>query len=508
MDKVIKLPSRQGFAESFASGTAPSSLNILDFTIPRDMGNVSLSQSYISIQSEILNDDTQPVNASVFLDVAGGEKINVPNSALVRNCYLRNEKDGLVESIRRQDTLKCGLFGILGDAEDRKNDLNTMANYNDGRGAKIYTSYYLDRVVENTDPNGTVVNSERTSRNIPRDLKIPLSDVFGCCATDSYDTNARGATDIHFETNMKHLQAQIFGGSEDTTDGFDGATKQGSMVNQNGLSAGATITTVESSLAYGDFGYTFPFYVGQKVLFSATASSGASPVDVPVVIQSIKFQDDNSATPPSSTTNKMNITFSTPAYTNATGGAVNITGILIKAKVDQTLTIQINKAELVLHTTDEPAEDVIEFSTYVSQEDNGNGLTSFNKAYVLEPEANAFMVAMANNGAILPNRTTESYRYAIDNVEQTGNRDVGVGSPMQYERLQRCLDNQLAIPFRNAHLKFYRNTETQANAYAVPVSMIAETAPITPSNKMANINIECVAGLQQLIVYSHMVKSI
>jgi hypothetical protein len=508
MDKVIKLPSRQGFAESFASGTAPTQLNILDFTIPRDMGNVSLAQSYISIQTEILNNDTQPVNASVFLDVAGGEKINVPNSALVKNCYLRNENDGLVESIRRQDTLKCGLFGMLGNAEDRKNDLNTMANYNDGRGAKIYTSYYLDRVVENTDPNGTVVDAQKTSRNIPRDLKIPLSDVFGCCATDSYDTNKYGATDIHLETNMKHLQAQIFGGAEDSTNGFDGATPQGKVVDQYGIAVGASINSVVTEIGYGDYGYTFPFFVGQKVLFTGTASGGASPTNVPVVISSIKFQTDNTTTPPATVNNKLTISFATPAYTNGVAGPVNVTDMKIKAKVDQTLTIQVNKAELVLHTTNEPADEVIEFSTYVSQEDNGNGLTSFNKAYLLEPEANAYMVAMANNGAILPNRTTESYRYAIDNVEQTGNRDVTVASPLQYERLQRCLDNQLGLPFRNAQLKFYRNTETQANAYAVPVSMIADTAPITANNKILNLNIECGAGLQQLIVYSHIVKSI
>jgi len=508
MDKVIRLPSRQGFAETFASGTAPTSLNILDFQIPRDMGNVSLAQSYISIQTEILNNDTQPVNASVYLDVANGEKINVPNSSLVRNCYLRNEKDGLVESIRRQDTLKCGLFGMLGNAEDRKNDLNTMANYNNGRGDKIFTSYYLDRVVENTNPDGSTVNTEETSRNIPRDLKIPLSDVFGVCATDAYDTNARGATDIHLETNMKNLKAQIFGGDEDTTDGFDGATKQGAMADVSALADGSSINSVTTELTYDDYGYQFPFYVGQKVLFSATNSGGANPSDVEVIISSIKYQNDNTANPPSAVDKKLTITFSTPAFTNSTGGAVDITDILLKAKVDQTLTIQVNKAELVLHTTQEPADEVIEFSTFVSQEDNGNSLTSFSKAFVLEPEANAFMVAMANNGAILPNRTTESYRYAIDNVEQTGNRDVDVNAPMQYDRLIRCLDNQLGLPFRNAQLKFYRNTETQANAYAVPVSMIADTAPITASNKMLNLNIECSAGLQQLIVYSHMVKQI
>jgi len=508
MDKVIKLPSRQGFAETFASGTAPTQLNILDFTIPRDMGNVSLSQSFISIQTEILNDSANPVNASTFLNVAGGEKINIPNSALVRNCYLRNEKDGLVESIRRQDTLKCGLFGMLGNAEDRKNDLNTLANYNDGRGAKVYTSYYLDRVVENTDPNGTIINGQQTSRNIPRDLKIPLSDIFGCCASDSYSTDSRGATDIHLETNMKLLQAQIFGGQEAVTNGFDGATKQGAMVTQMGVAAGASIDNVTTSIAYGDYGYTFPFFVGEEVLFSGNASAGADPADVPVVISSIQFQADNTTSPPSAVNNKLIIKFATAAYTNGNAGPVNVSSILIKAKVDQALTIQVNKAELVLHTTNEPADEVIEFSTYTSQEDNGLGLVNFNKAYPLEPEANAYMVAMLNNNAVLPNRTIESYRYAIDNVEQTGNRDVTVASPMQYERLQRCLNNQLGLAFRNAQLKFYRNDETQANAYQIPVAMIAETCPITASNKMVNLSIDCVAGLQQLIVYSHIVKSI
>jgi len=508
MDKVIKLPSRQGFSESVVSPAPFKSLNILDFTIPRDMGNVSLSQSYVSIQTEILNDSANPVNASTFLNVAGGEKVNVPNASLVRNCYLRNEKDGIVESIRRQDTLKCALFGLVGNAEDRKNDLNTLANYNDGRGKKIYTSYYLDRVVENTDPNGTVVNTQQISRNIPRDLKIPLSDIFGSCDTDSYDTNARGATDIHLETNMAKLQAQIFGGQEAVTTGFDGATMQGAMETVMGVAVGASIDNVTTSIAYGDYGYTLPFFVGEEVLFSGNASGGADPTDVPVVISSIQYQADNTTSPPSAVTGKMIIKFKTPAYTNGVGGPVNVSSILIKAKVDQVLTIQVNKAELVLHTTNEPAEDVIEFSTYTSQEDNGNSLVNFNRAYVLEPEANAFMVAVANNNAILPNRTIESYRYAIDNVEQTGNRDVTVAQPMQYERLQRCLDNQLGLAFRNAQLKFYRNDETQANAYQIPVAMIAETCPLTGNNKMLNLSIDCAAGLEQLIVYSHIVKSI
>ena len=140
--------------------------------------------------------------------------------------------------------------------------------------------------------------------------------------------------------------------------------------------------------------------------------------------------------------------------------------------------------------------------------DNGNLLTSFSRTYLAEPEANALFVAVCNNGSILPSRAIESYRYAVDNEEQTGNRDVFIGQPLHYDRLQRCLDAQTGLGFKNAQLKFYQNTLQQPGAYAQPVSMICETLEKTEGNKKVALQIECAATLQQIILYKMMAKTI
>ena len=87
MDKVIKISSQQGFADSYTNAQKPSNLNLLDFTIPSGM-NIDMSKSYIAINAEVTNDSANPVNANFFLDVDNGEKINVPTSSLVRNCHI------------------------------------------------------------------------------------------------------------------------------------------------------------------------------------------------------------------------------------------------------------------------------------------------------------------------------------------------------------------------------------------------------------------------------------
>ena len=511
-DQVIRIASQQGFADSWLNANEPTNLNLLDFTIPRGY-NVNMAESYIAINAQINNDSDNPVNATMWLDTNNGEEYNVPTSALVRNCSIHNDR-GTVESIRRLDTLKCSLFGLEHDAESRKNDMNTFAAYTDGRGVGNQTSYFLDCVTDNTSNDGATHDLDNISRNVSRDIKIPLNEMFGCCDTEAYSTDEFGETRLHLELNSKKLKSRMLGGAEDTSDGFDGATAWGAMDTVMGVGVGTSITSLGTTLSYGDWQYTCPFFVGQDVLISGTASGGASPADVEVQITSIQFQQDNTANPPT-TPAKVIITTNPAFYTNGTAGPTNVSAILMKSKVDQVLTNVVNRADLVLHLTANPSPKNLQFESWNVEEDNGANINSFNKGYLLEPEAKAFIVACCNNGEILPVRTCESYRYAINNIEQTGNRSVKLpagatqGSPILYERLQRCLEGQLQRPFRNAQLKFYRNnTTTQANAYNAPVTAICETCEATPDTKMLNLNIECAANLQQLILYKSITKTI
>ena len=124
------------------------------------------------------------------------------------------------------------------------------------------------------------------------------------------------------------------------------------------------------------------------------------------------------------------------------------------------------------------------------------------------------MAAFPAQGAILPNVEMDSYRFAINNEEETGNRSIvmakagQVGSSFQYDRLIRALDNQGGLGFRNAQLNYYKNTATQAAAYDSAVSVIAETAPATPENKVLNLNIESAAGVADIKIYKSVQRTI
>ena len=270
---------------------------------------------------------------------------------------------------------------------------------------------------------------------------------------------------------------------------------------------GDTVTSITTTNAYGEWEYTLPFYVGQSVSLSADSTQVTPPADERGVIASIQFQTDNTANPPTGN-NKVIITFEAPIYT-ATVANTQLSDILVKAVVNNgDLVNTINRAELVLYISDETnTADAYEYMTYTSEQDNGNGLTSFNRGYMIEPEAENVMVACINDSMILPTRTITSYRYSIDNDEQTGNRDIVSNSPLQYDRLQRCLDVSAQIPFKNAQLKFYKQTNTQEAAYASPISMICETLQTNGQSRMLNLSIES-TGLQQLILYKQIPRQI
>ena len=520
MDKVIRITSQQGFGEAWTNAAPPVTLNLCDFTIPRGM-NIDMSKSYIAFNAQITNDDTQPCNSTLFLDTGGGLDINVPISAVIKNASISNNR-GNVESIRRVDTLNCAMFGLLDDMESRQNNLNTFAAYNGGRGAGNQTSLFLDAVTDNTDPAGNVVNAEHTSRELARDLKIPLAELFGVANSTAYSTDVFGETRIHLETNFKNVKAKVLGGVEMANNGFDETTKYGAMEPYNGLVntnvVGDNARPLITTLPYDDWQYVMPFFVGQKVIANATSSGTAQlPADTPCIITGIQYQQDNTTTPPSTVDKKVNITLTRAdgsAFFTATD-ATNLTAISLKAKVDQTLTPTINRAELVLQITNEPPEQQITYDTFTTEEDVGNGSDSFNRAYSLEAETTLWMAAFPAQGAILPDIDLISYRYAINNEEETGNRSIEMaqsnkeGSSLQYDRLIRALDNQGGLGFRNAQLKYYQNTQPQATSFNKAVSVIAETAPATPQNKVLNLNIESTGGtLADIKIYKSVQRTI
>ena len=143
-DKVIRLTSQQGFADQWNNATTPKTLSLVDFTIPSGLV-VNMKKSYISFNSSLSNTSGEVVNASWWLAAHGTDQFNVPNSALIRNCSISASSVGQMESIIRQDSLGCGIWGLAHTAEEAKSDMNTLSAYNNGAGSGVYTSLNLDR---------------------------------------------------------------------------------------------------------------------------------------------------------------------------------------------------------------------------------------------------------------------------------------------------------------------------------------------------------------------------
>ena len=529
-DKVIRINSVQGFSDSFTNAVPSTILNLVDFVVPKGL-TISWEKSFVAFNTQINSAEVNTpsgvgvYNNNLLVNVDDGEKFNVPNSSLIRSARMVCDR-GQVESIRRLDTLSTALWGVSGDAEDKKSDMNVFGNFDNGRGKNNKTSYFLDTVVNNSTPDGTLIDG-LTSKQSARDIKVPIKDIFnGVGDVEDWSTNVFGETRIHLETNWGLVQSYALGGEEGESQSFDSTANWGSMEDINGVANTATITVVDTVVEYtavplkgGQFEYTLPFHVGQKVAISGTTTPsagggggtpmvpGTSTNNLQQVIKQIQFLEGAG-------NGKCRITFEGAIWQQQQGANQDVSAIKLNAVVDQVNTVVVNSAQLVLYTVDdeEPSENYT-YKTWTTEEDNGNGLQNFNRQYMVEPECCNLIVAHANNGAILPNRAYVDYRIAIDNVDQTGNRSVAPDTPLQYDRLQRCLVENADIQWLNAQMKFYKNSETQADAMASPISIIAETMPITPGFKKVGLEMNAAAGggangIQQLVLFKQITKTI
>jgi hypothetical protein len=270
-----------------------------------------------------------------------------------------------------------------------------------------------------------------------------------------------------------------------------------------GIAAGATTSTITLTFPYDDYQQFCPFFVGQHILCSGNAGAGPDPADVSAVISQMKFDKASK---------KVTITTAAAWYTNGQGGPVNVSTILIKSDVGVTPQMSVNRAELVLFTKpgEQDTEDSYEYVTYSSEQDNGNGLANFARGYVVEPEARNLIICLNDNNEKLPTTEITSYRYAVNNEEMTGNRDIKPLTPLQYDRMTRCLDSTgMGLEWRNAQQAWFNNdvATLQAGSYAQRCSPICETLMVTDRPKYVDLEIVS-GGLQEIHIYKQMVKQI
>lgn len=541
MESIIKISSEQGFAETWTPAdvaTAPPTQKLLDFIIPANTGTYDLGKCWINVNAEVVpsantNESAitglQPNSTALYnndivaeTDVSGSNRVCGDFASIVRNADMFSANRGMVESISRVNTLRQLLFNIENDkAEQHDGNLN-LGTFFGRRGPSNGTSHLLQIMGSNTSVGGTV-DTSITASNTRRDLRIPLSDLFGV-GSALWNSDVYGSTRIHLELDTSRLRIEQLGGSEDTTN-FQPAGQNrtyGAMLdntaasaalggppqlpNGNDLGVDAPLVT---AISYDDFELQMPFYVGQAVEVALTRTAGATTVYAQ--ISGIEYNQGTNLTNPPNGTRKVRIYTAGSLYKNNTGAAENITGITVKALRSTAATdqIRINNAEIVL--TQLPSvngPDSIDYRTYSTEETQGiAGLTSFNKQIMVEPNAQNLLVAHCNSNETLPSREWTSYRMSIDNVDVSGNRDIVYNKPLHRDRIARTFNNR-GQNISNFSLNAVKIGAQQAgDANQLALYPIYETLPLTQAQKIINFKLNAPA-IQDVVFFKELQKTI
>ena len=540
MESVIKIESEQGFSETWTPAnwnTAPAQQKLIDFIIPSNTGTYDLGKSWVNLNVEILDKgtagagevatagatsaDTALFNNGISMNDQDStdSRMLVDPASLVRNADMFSAERGMVESIRRIDTLRQLLWNIENDKAEQKDGVDMLGNSFGRRGPKNKTSSLIQIMGGNTAVDGTATPSITASRT-SRDLRINLSDLFGV-GSALWNSDVYGDTRIHLEIEPNRLHINRMGGLEDVTT-FD-PTNQNKFFGQmeaydtgglGQLIAGGDLGLVQplvTSITYDNYQLDMPFYVGQSINVSYDIA-GPTTETANVVIESIEYNlGTNNANPPAGT-RQVRIFTRTSIKNNATAGPIDVTNILVKANLSTEATdqIRINRAEIVLtQTPSQTGPSSIDYTTYSTEEIQGNDNISLTQQLIVEPNAQNLLMAHCLSPGTAPIQAWKSYRMAINNADVCGNRDVLYGTPIHRDRIQRTFNNR-GQDIRNFSLTGIDVEASQQEAVNQQklITPVYETLPLTQSSKIVNFRLDSVAGAKELVFYKELVKTI
>ena len=525
MERIIKISSDNAFSERAQPGQFTNKL--LDLTIP-GRGTFDLSKSYINLHMDIIpgiaagaavagitSDDTALYSNQILLqqDLANTKQVVADCATLVRNCQMESQNRGMVESIRRVDTLRTLLYYLENDVKQTQDSLDTFGTFHGRRGVSNRTGNHIQHVITNVGVDNRV-DTEGKSNSLSRDYRINFSDLFGV-GNAMWNGDVFGDTRINLELNINKLIVEELGGAENVTaypSTMVGNTTYGACQNKPSNAAGATLSVLTTVATYKDYGLNFPFWVGQAIAVNANGSAeGGAITEGRVVIESIQYQNNSNTNPPSPTNAEvMIITTRTPYYTNGTGTNSNLTNVTINALISSpgTSQIEIQRAELVLTEmigVDGPEE--IDYRTYATEEQNGVGAINFFNQYAVEPNAQNLIIAHCNANEILPGRAWAEYRLAINNIDQTGNRSVFYRQNLHQDRVLRFMNNR-GQTISNMGMYASDCRAQQGDGQQTALTPICETLPLTAGSKTVTLQLAAAGGIQDVILYRELVRSI
>jgi hypothetical protein len=515
MDKIIKLPSVQGFSFTKDGAATTADKSLLDFVIPSgDVYNLRDSHININVSVDAPDGDATAgagtgvclVQFGVLHDIntATSNNRQIPNVSLVKNCFMESQNAGMIESIRRVNTLRCLLESVETDFDNR-NSLDYI-NAVSHRDENVVAYSPVRDVVKINSVAGTV-DATQTTRTKDHDIKIPLKDIFNFCKVSQFDSGKYGNTKVHLEMDLKRLTAfQILG----ATDKVWNDTNNDANKMDNSATAGAgglnVIQLVTEKDNYKSENES-PYYIGQKLSISATGNNGAGNLAAyPATITAIEHENNDKLT---ITLNRaLTALANTQFYSN-----IRVVGVDAGS-----ITININHAELVLKSVLNPVNvpSEINYTSYSVEEDNGNNLTNFNRQYIIEPEASSLIVALPNtNDGLVSNKTINHYRIRINNIDQT-QRDINNNSPLHQDRILRFCENRNKICKNiSEKIRNIKRTPNRSDVLAQAIGShlnivergILEPLPLTNDSKLIGLEINS-GGLGDIILYKQVLKKL
>lgn len=482
MNKEIKLNSVQG-------GSFTTSQNRISFEIPAD-GVYDLSESHINLNIRIDAEENETTSGvGIYcLGVNWNNNLssNPPNSALVKNCSIRSANKGMIENIRRSDQISTTIrqfnrstLQIVG--ENYKSFSQLPSNINQ-QNATIYQ-------------NLNKVGQTKSEQNTIPPVKIPLSDLFDFCSQAvEIDTTRTGTMTIECELNIdKLITSEPFREGEWlpawTEENWEDVTAEG---NANDIKTTFKVDNLDQS----------PLWVGKKIKVSATGAGGVGNVVAEeAVISSIVWNADGT----------MNVEFENHWGVLASGESYE--NIKIEEESLNSSELSVDFGELVLKKLAKDKSDfnVIEYSTFSTEQGNGNGLDNFQRQYQVEAEADAVVIGFFDESLDGLNsvQILDHYRLRVNNTDLT-DRDVEVPSPLYYDRINMAM-SQMKIQVRNMVLvptevndKNLMDCLDKANSATIII-----TTPLnqTTQEKLLQVNIQVTqgeGGLNNITLFKHL----
>lgn len=490
--------------QSIQSPNFTETNNLVDIVLPR--GGVNLDKSNVNV---LIRVNTTDASASTGAGVYNyhftydGGVMPFDNVAMVRNCNLNSDQ-----------------YGRLADVREVRVVRQHLNNYGMSLGEKRSSGYKKLRL--NRELNDIVVGSglelfrEGSTKSVNNllEIPIPVSQLFNLGNVENLPTDKMtGDTRIHLELGLDKIQiAQLQGVGTDNSDFIDASYCEYEDISNN-TGSDLDVDTLTTKTAFENL-CDSPFYVGQKLSFSADISGGSITPQEAVI--NVITHDP--------TTKKLTFTLNRTIHTIlGTPAGLFMNNIVSDGVNAGSISYEVVGVELECEfSPSSGAVNTLQYTTWRTEETNGNSLQNYRNIFTLEPECMNMMLLLPDDGfgkelfCLNADAKYESYRFRIDGVGDLTNRNVEPDSGLYNDRVNMTflqhgagLQSLIRVPLTGND---YIN---QATADGVPndenkLFFAGNPTPITNDNKLLQVEVNCKAGqgVKRVILAKELLRTI